>query len=94
MSVQGFTMKNISEQIAAVEREINMRYRVYPSWVAKNRLSQAKADHEIEAMESVLETLRALKSAIPCDNITIGATATAKWHRLIEACGQEQGEMF
>jgi hypothetical protein len=35
-----------------------MRRRVYPSWAAKGRMSQATADHEIAAMEAVLETLR------------------------------------
>ena len=51
-------MVTIEEQIKAVEREINMRRRVYPRWVENKRMSQEKADKEIKAMEAVLETLK------------------------------------
>lgn len=53
-------MKTISEQIAAVEREIKMRRRVYPRWIDSGKLTQQKADHEIACMEAVLETLEGL----------------------------------
>lgn len=39
---------------AALEREIKMRRRVYPRWVADGRMSQAKADEEISIMEAIL----------------------------------------
>jgi hypothetical protein len=45
-------------QIACIEREIAMRERVYPNWVASGRMSQAKADAELLAMRAALETLR------------------------------------
>lgn len=48
----------ITAQIECVRREIAMRRRVYPRWVHQARMSQEKADHEIDAMEAVLETLR------------------------------------
>lgn len=48
----------ITEQIKCVERELRMRRGVYPKWVAAGRLSQARADDEIAAMQAVLETLR------------------------------------
>ena len=51
-------MITIEDQIKAVEREIGMRRRVYPNWVASKRMSQEKADKEIAAMEAVLETLK------------------------------------
>lgn len=51
-------MITIEEQIKAVEREIGMRRRVYPNWVASKRMSQEKADKEIKNMEAVLETLK------------------------------------
>lgn len=57
----------LDRQIKAVERELAMRRRVYPSWVAKGRMSQANADEEIAAMEAVLATLRqaaALRAAL------------------------------
>ncbi|HLX18410.1 MAG TPA: hypothetical protein VKS24_24745 [Bradyrhizobium sp.] len=52
---------SIDEQIASVEREIAMRLRVYPRWVADRRMTQEKAEHEIACMKSVLETLKAVK---------------------------------
>ena len=51
-------MVTIEDQIKAVEREISMRRRVYPNWVASKRMSKEKADKEIAAMEAVLETLK------------------------------------
>lgn len=51
-------MITIEDQIKAVEREISMRRRVYPNWVASKRMSQEKANKEIKNMEAVLETLK------------------------------------
>lgn len=48
----------IETQIRCVEREIAMRARVYPRWVAAKNMSQAKADSEIATMRAVLATLR------------------------------------
>lgn len=39
---------------ACIERELKMRRRVYPRWVADNRMTQAKADEEIAVMEAIL----------------------------------------
>lgn len=50
----------LAEQVACVEREIRMRRRAYPRWVADRRLAQDKADAELRAMEAVAETLRRL----------------------------------
>jgi hypothetical protein len=47
-------------QIAAAEREVKQRERVYPRWVSDGRMTQAKADHEIAAMKAIVETLRGL----------------------------------
>lgn len=54
-------MITIEDQIKAVEREIGMRRRVYPNWVASKRMSQEKADKEIAATEAVLETLKGVQ---------------------------------
>lgn len=51
---------SIEQQIACVEREVKMRHRVYPRWVADGRMTQQKADAEIAAMEAVLQTLQAM----------------------------------
>lgn len=37
---------SLEDQAAACERELKMRRRVYPRWVADNRMTQAKADAE------------------------------------------------
>ena len=50
----------VSDQVACVAREIKMRERVYPRWVAAEKMTQAKADAELAAMRAVLETLRTL----------------------------------
>jgi len=56
----------LAEQIAAVRREIAMRERVYPKWVASGRMTQVKAEHEIAAMRAVLDTLLSLRPEGEC----------------------------
>lgn len=53
----------IAAQIACVEREIAMRLRVYPRWVAVGKMTQAKADSEIAAMTVVRESLNTVAAA-------------------------------
>jgi len=50
----------LPEQIAEVEAEIAMRRVVYVRRVADKKMSHAKADRKIAAMEAVLATLRKL----------------------------------
>ena len=45
------------QQIECVEREIAMRERVYPNWVAAKKMSPVKADYEIACLKEVLGTL-------------------------------------
>jgi hypothetical protein len=52
---------SIADQIKCVERELALRRNVYPKWVQRGKLTQAKADHELEAMAAVLDTLRRVK---------------------------------
>ena len=52
----------IAAQVTCVEREIGLREKVYPRWVAAGRLSQTKADQELELMRAVLATLRAIET--------------------------------
>lgn len=47
-------------QIKCVTRELGMRARVYPRWVASGKMTQAAADKETAAMQAVLDTLTAL----------------------------------
>jgi hypothetical protein len=53
-------MITLDEQIICVKREIGMRQRVYPRWVASGKMKQDKADYEIATMEAVLKTLAEL----------------------------------
>lgn len=48
----------IDQQIAAVARELALRRNVYPGRVTAGKMKQAEADHQIAAMEAVLETLK------------------------------------
>lgn len=50
----------LEQQIACVRRELALRQRVYPKWVATSRMKQAEADKELAAMQAVHDTLAAL----------------------------------
>lgn len=52
----------IDAQIKCVLREIHIRQKKYPSWVARGMIRETQAAHELAAMNAVLETLRIVKS--------------------------------
>lgn len=41
-------------KIEALERELNMRRRVYPRWVGGGKMTQEKADEEMLVFEAIL----------------------------------------
>jgi len=45
-------------KLACIEREIKMRERVYPRWVAAGKMSQEKGDLELEVMRAIAEDYR------------------------------------
>jgi hypothetical protein len=45
------------DMIACVRRELALRKRVYPKWVAEERMSEAKAEHEIAVMQAIHDHL-------------------------------------
>ena len=51
------TDKNITtaDIVKEIQREINMRKRVFPTWVLQGRIKQEVADKRIRIMEMVLE---------------------------------------
>lgn len=53
------------DKITCLEREINMRKYVYPRRVSENKMSQNKADAEIEIMKSVLKDIQKLAGRTP-----------------------------
>ena len=58
-------MISLTDQIKCVIREIGMRERVYPGWVAKGKMKQESADIEVERMKAVLATLQSLTKDLP-----------------------------
>lgn len=46
-----------SEIIASVKRELALRRNLYPKWVSSGRMTQIKADHEINTMQGALNLL-------------------------------------
>jgi hypothetical protein len=51
----------IERQIAEVRRELGMRRKVYPRFVASERITQAQADERIEPLEAVQATLERVR---------------------------------
>jgi hypothetical protein len=48
---------DLNDLLGCCRRELALRQRVYPKWVAKGTMSEAKALNEIEQMRSVVEFL-------------------------------------
>ena len=46
------------DKLKAAEREVKMRRRVYPRWVADGKMTQVQADREIAIMEAIAEDYR------------------------------------
>lgn len=54
-------MITLAQQIKSAARELAMRRNVYPKWVSSGRMKQADADHELAAMQAIIDTLNALR---------------------------------
>ena len=54
---------SLADQMDCVRREIALRERAYPRWIAAGKMTQAKAGREIELMRRVLATLEGLTGA-------------------------------
>lgn len=46
--------------VSELRRELMMRARTYPKWVASNTLSQSDAEHRIRALDQVLAVVEAV----------------------------------
>lgn len=57
-SVTSLFPPSIDEKVACIEREVRYRERVYPRLVWAKKMSQQKADREIEVMAAILEDLK------------------------------------
>jgi hypothetical protein len=47
----------LSAQVACVRRELAIRKAVYPKWTMAGRMKAEEADHEINCMQAVHDTL-------------------------------------
>jgi hypothetical protein len=51
-------MPSSAEKLRCVQRELNMRKRLYPRWVAAGKMQQSLAAFEIKLMEEIVEDYR------------------------------------
>lgn len=49
-----------ADKLRCAERELRLRLRNYPRWVAIQRLTQEQARHEIDCMAAIVEDYRKL----------------------------------
>jgi len=47
-----------AEKLKEIEREITIRKKIYPSWVAQNRLSYAAAEKQLAILQAIAEDYR------------------------------------
>ncbi len=50
----------LTAQLACVKREVAMRKRVYPRWIATGKMTKEDADRQTATMEAVAATLEDL----------------------------------
>ena len=55
----------VEDEIQELEREVALRKRVYPRWVAAGKMTKAKADRQIAVMQSAVERLKELVTPSP-----------------------------
>lgn len=51
----------ITDLLDCARRELALRQKCYPGWVRQGRMTQAKADHEIQCMEGIVERLNTFR---------------------------------
>jgi hypothetical protein len=54
----------LEAQIAEVDRELAMRTRLYPGWIATKKLPVERAEMQLAAMRGVRRTLQGLLEAV------------------------------
>ncbi len=55
----------LEAQVACVRRELALRKGVYPKWVQSGRMKPEEADHQINCMQAVHDTLIGLQVTKP-----------------------------
>lgn len=57
-------LQGYDAQLAECQRELGLRRRLYPRWVADGRMTQQQADRYIRLMEAIHETVRKARQAV------------------------------
>lgn len=57
MSMNTSSGPSLAEQIAELKRERSMRQRVYPKWIASDRMKQEEADRNMRRLDAAIATL-------------------------------------
>lgn len=52
---------SIADLVECAKRELALRQRVYPKWIASGKLDPRKADHEIECMQAIASRLEKIR---------------------------------
>jgi hypothetical protein len=84
---------------AALMRELDQRRRFYPEWIAKSRLTQAAADHQVECLECLLAVYedgwdwRGSDGLTPLHSATADAEFTALHTEIAQRNGRAQQQM-
>ncbi len=65
----------LDAQITCVRRELAMRKNVYPKWTQSGRMKPETANHEINCMQAVHDTLSAIEAAVAEASIGWGEAA-------------------
>lgn len=58
-------MFTTEEKLHEIEREIAMRQRVYPRWIANGKLKPEQAAKQIAILQAIAHDLRAQIAAVP-----------------------------
>lgn len=56
-------MITLDRMVAEARRELGMRRKAYPRWVANGRMTQAQADERIELQQAIVDKLEELRKA-------------------------------
>ena len=60
-ALTSITMTPIDAQIAELQRELNVRMRVYPRWINFNKITRRDADHRKAVLADAIKSLRELQ---------------------------------
>jgi hypothetical protein len=67
-------LADLDALVSCATREASMRERVYPRFIAQNRMTAARADHEITQMQAIVGVLRHLRDrAAGVQELDLGA---------------------